>query len=104
LASLSKLFRRALERQQNGQYSQAVAVYDDIIALDDRQASAHMGRGHALCMLGRHAEALESYDHALTIGPDLAEAHHRRSWVLFTLGRYSDALASLDRVVTLAQL
>lgn len=58
----------------------AVALYDQIIALDSEDAWAHLGRGLALTELRRPDEALRSFDRAIQLDEELADAYAARGW------------------------
>ena len=82
-------------------YAEALASYDQAIALRPDYAAAHSNRGNALRDLRRHEAALASYDTAIALQPDLAEAHNNRGNALGDLERYEAALASYDRAIAL---
>jgi tetratricopeptide (TPR) repeat protein len=77
----------------------ALATYEEEVKEHPDDATAWLGRGLALGMLGRHDEALESFDRALQIQPDDAFAWLGRGMALEGLSRYDEALESFDRVV-----
>jgi predicted TPR repeat methyltransferase len=83
-----------------GNYAEALAAYDRIIALDATIAEVHNNRGMMLEKLGRKAEAIASYDRALAIEPGLSAAH-------VNLGNALDdpdpdqALAAYDKALAL---
>lgn len=80
-------------------YEEALASYDQAIALKPGYANAHHNRGSVLKKLNRHAEALASYDRAVALKPDHAEAHNNRGVLLQELKRYDEALASFERAI-----
>lgn len=57
----------------------ALASYDEAIALRPSLADAYNRRGAILFELGRIAEALQSYDRALALQPDFPEAAEGRA-------------------------
>ena len=73
-------------------HDDAVASFDQAIALKSKFAEAHNNRGATLATLGRHEEALESCRKAIAIKPDYAEAHYNAGSALRALGRYQEAL------------
>jgi predicted O-linked N-acetylglucosamine transferase (SPINDLY family) len=82
-----------------GQYADALAGCDRIIALEPRIAEVHSDRGNALGHLERHEQALAAFDMALRLQPDLAEARLGRGNTLFQLRRYEQALAAYDSAI-----
>ncbi len=71
----------------------ALASYDQAIALDPDHAEAHCNRGVVLAGLHRHADALASYDRVIALRPDYAEADWNRSHCLLALGQFEPGLA-----------
>jgi Flp pilus assembly protein TadD len=57
---------------------EAIAVFDQAIALDSRQPDAWLGRGQALESLGRYAEAWRAYEQVLTLNPGNRVVQERR--------------------------
>src|SRR5437899_2769054 len=81
------LSNRGLARQQLKRSEDAVASYDQAIALRPGLAEAFNNRGNALQELKRFEEALASYEKAVAIKPDFAEAWNNRGAVLQDLKR-----------------
>ena len=79
----------------------ALASYDQAIALKPDFAEAYSNRGLALLDLKRPAEALASYDKAIALKPDFAMAHNNRGWALATLNRYDEAFVAYDKAFAL---
>jgi protein O-GlcNAc transferase len=84
---------------RKGQFADALAGCDRIIAVEPRIAEVHGNRGNALGHLKRHEEALAAFDMALRLQPDLAEARLGRGNTLFQLRRYEQALAAYDSAI-----
>jgi protein O-GlcNAc transferase len=84
---------------RKGQFADALAGCDRIIALEPRIAEVHSDRGNALGHLERHEEALAAFDIALRLQPALAEARLGRGNTLFELRRYEQALAAYDSAI-----
>jgi tetratricopeptide (TPR) repeat protein len=99
--------RRAIARR----VAEALASYDNAIALKPHFADAFNNRGLALQELKRIDEALASYDSpeeavasfdkAIALNPDYAEAFNNRGVTLQELKRLDEALASYDRALSL---
>ena len=79
----------------------ALASYDQALAIKPDHADALNNRGNALRDLKRPDDALVSYDRALAVKPDYAEALNSRGMVLRELKRFDDALASYDRALAI---
>ncbi|MEX0914694.1 MAG: sulfotransferase, partial [Wenzhouxiangellaceae bacterium] len=57
-----------------GQYDQALAVLDPLVAQVDNPANVQMQRGHALKTVGRHEDAVAAYRAACRARPALGDA------------------------------
>ena len=79
---------------------EALACFDDLIALKTDFLDAHLQRGNVLLGLGRFAEAVASYDKATAINPQHVDAWNNKGQALHQLGRFSDAIACYDTVLT----
>ena len=84
-----------------GRFTEALASYDNALALKPDHPKAHNNRGNALQELRRPAEALAAYDRAIAVAPDYAEAHSNRGNTLRELERPDDALAAYDRAIAI---
>jgi tetratricopeptide (TPR) repeat protein len=84
-----------------GRFEEAIAGYDQLIALRPDDARAYNNHGKVLKNLERFAEALDSYDRAITLLPDRAEIHSNRGNVLYELERFQEAIESFDVAIRL---
>ena len=62
-----------------GRYERDLEYADRVIAMDAKNADAHVHRGMALLALGRHAEALTALDRAAGIDPECLVTHRGRA-------------------------
>jgi predicted O-linked N-acetylglucosamine transferase (SPINDLY family) len=86
----------ALQRQD-----EALACFDNLIAMKADFAEAHFSRGNMLSGLRRFTEAVASFDKAIAIDPRHVSALYNRGHALHELGRFADAIACYDSVLTL---
>jgi tetratricopeptide (TPR) repeat protein len=84
-----------------GDAAGALALIEQAVRLDPRDAAYAFNRAAALTALGRDAEAAEAYGRALTLRPDWPEAWANRAALLRGLGRFEEALGAYDRALTL---
>jgi Tfp pilus assembly protein PilF len=82
-------------------FSSAIQLYDQAIALNPSHAEAYYKRGNALKNIGRPREAIESYDKAIERRPDFAFAYCNRGVVQQSLGLAAEALASYDLAISI---
>jgi tetratricopeptide (TPR) repeat protein len=95
------LFRGFL-RLDLGQPLNALADFDQVLALASDHAEALGKRGNALLALGRFSESLSAFDRALALDPGLSEVHCNRASVLLDLGCPEEALASAEAALVRA--
>lgn len=94
-------FQQARALRGAGRIEEAVAAYDEALALRPASVEAHFNRGNALQALGRHDQAVAAYDRLLVLAPADAEAFNNRAVSLAALGRHGEALASCDAALAL---
>src|ERR1700728_4072899 len=91
---------RGAALQLLSRYEEALASYDQALALQPNDAVLHYNRGRTLQDLSQFEEALASYDQALRLNANSAPSHNNRGNTLRSLKRYAEALASFDRALT----
>lgn len=82
-------------------YEEALAGFDQAIAVERNFPEAHCNRATVLAALGRKAEALESYAKALELEPEFAEAHFNSGNVHRDMENWHKALADYDRALSI---
>ncbi len=75
----------------------ALACFEQAIAIDGHTANAFIKKGAALERLGRLDEALVCYEHALGLDDSHADAYIGKGNVLNRLERYQEALACFEQ-------
>jgi serine/threonine-protein kinase len=82
-----------------GDWDEALAAFDKVVALDPRNADALGDLGaHTLPLLRRYREAVEWYNRSLSLAPDVAERDVNRGWTwVLWQGRLDSLGAVLDR-------
>ena len=82
-------------------YEEALASYDEALALRPDYPEALSNRGIALNALERYDEALESFDRAIALRPNYPEALSHRGATLDAMKRPEEALTSYARAIAL---
>ena len=88
------LVNRGNRLRQQRRYGEALASFEQAIALAPDSAEAFISRGNALQELRRFEEAVASYEKAISLRPNYADSLYTRGIALMQLGRLEDALAS----------
>jgi len=84
-----------------GRPEEALAAYDQAVALDPSNSGAYSGRGYMLNVLGRPEEALAAHKQAITLSPRNSYVHTGRGVTLRILGWLEEALAAHDHAIAL---
>ncbi len=92
---------RGVTLQAMARYAEALASFDQAVALKPGNAEVFNNRGAVLQLMNRHNDALASYDKAIALKPDYANAHYNRGSALKAMKRYAEALASFDQAIAI---
>lgn len=84
-----------------GRYTEAIASFDNALALDPDDPDTWGNRGDTCGALGKHEEAVRSYDRVLAIDPLDAGIWTSRGLSLAALGRLDEALESFADALAL---
>jgi len=84
-----------------GRLDEALASYNQAIALKPDYAEAHSNLGNTLQELGRLDEAAASHTQAIALKPGFADAHSNLGVTLQELGRLDEAEASYTQAIAL---
>src|ERR1041384_7723276 len=81
------------------QPEEALACFDEVLAIDPHHHEALVKRGTALERLGRMDEAIESYDRAIAADQFLTTAYLCKGGVFNRLGRHDEALHCYEQAL-----
>lgn len=84
-----------------GAYAEAIAAFDQALALDAKQARAYALRGEAYWFLNELDQALADLNQALELDPNDADAYGTRGAVYADLEQYPEALADYSEALQL---
>ena len=87
---------------QTGRAQEALAFFDQALAIDPSQADIWYDRGNVLQAQQENEAALASYDRALAIAPRHANAWLNRGHLLLALHQHREAITSIERAVDIA--
>jgi tetratricopeptide (TPR) repeat protein len=88
--------------QETGRTAEAIAAYEQALALDPKLAAAHTNLGVLLSLAGRNEEARQRFESALAIDPVQPEARFNLGNVYDTLGDVTRAISEWSQAVSLA--
>ncbi|MBD1874312.1 tetratricopeptide repeat protein [Nodosilinea sp. FACHB-131] len=86
---------------EQSQFAQALAIFDQALALDSTYCTGWNNRANALCGLHRQAEALAAYDKAVALNSQYHQAWFNRGKLLAEMGAYGNAVESYNRAIAL---
>ena len=72
---MTTLLFNLLSFQWQGNYSDAISCYNEVLRIDPLAADALVNRGNTYKEIGRVNEAIQDYVGAINIRPSMAEAH-----------------------------
>jgi len=101
--SISSLFQKAVDFHNLAKLDDAIAVYREVLQLDDRYHPAWYALGCAFQKKREDAAALECYEKAISIVPNLAESHHNLGNVLHKLGLIDEAIEQFRTAIGLGR-
>ena len=84
-----------------GRKEEAIAAYDQALAIKPDKHEALNNKGNALSAMGRKEEAIAAYDQALAIKPDDHEALNNKGVDLSAIGRKEEAIAAYDQALAI---
>jgi tetratricopeptide (TPR) repeat protein len=85
-----------------GRHEEALAAFEEALALDGRRAFNWRNKAFVLRSLKRYDQALEAIDEAIRCRDDVPKYHSWRGTLLHNdLGRYEDALAAIEKALQL---
>mgnify|MGYP001306960697 CR=1 FL=1 len=96
-----RLQKRAEHYIRQTKYREALAVLDQAIKLDPKNAMSWYLRASAKIEMEKFAEAIADCEQALAINPNYADAWTKKALALYHLEQYIPALASSTRASTL---
>lgn len=105
---LVSLFQQALFLQRQERHTDAIHVYDAMLALDSHLVAVWCNKGIALGSMGHHEEALQCFDRALAINPDDADtlsnkinALNNFGTALEEMGKWQEAIDCYDQALSI---
>jgi tetratricopeptide (TPR) repeat protein len=96
-----QLFDRGNTLFDSDNYTEAIATYEQAVAINPQLHEAWYNRGVALASLGRYEDAIESYNQALALKLEDHDAWYSRGNALFHLGQIAAAVESYDQSIAM---
>lgn len=93
------LIHKGMDKVRQGEYDEAVLIYDRILEMNPENTYAWNNKGVAQFKAGRPDEAIESYNRSLQIDPGNLDALRNSGFVYRSLGRLEEALHCYELVM-----
>lgn len=97
------LNNQAVNQLAKGDYSKALATFNQAIQTDTNLAEAYLGRGIAHSGLRQRQAAFQNYNQAIKLNANFAEAYLNRADEYAAMGKRKEAIADFDRAAQLFQ-
>jgi len=94
-------FNQANQQLQQGDFSEAIASYEQVIAIEPDNPVALHNQGVAYARLEQWETALNLIERALAIAPDVYDPHYNRACILHALERFPEAIAAYDTAIAI---
>ncbi len=94
-------WHRAYDRMRRGRSEEALADFNEALALNSGVASVWMHKGALLADLNRNDSALVCSERAIALKPDYAEAVNNRGGIRVHKGDLAGGIADFDRAIAL---
>jgi tetratricopeptide (TPR) repeat protein len=101
-SAIQEKFQLAVQAEESGDKLRAIALYEEILALDPNYAAACINLGTIFFHLRRYGRAEELYRHATETDPDYVLAYFDLGNVLDELERLDESIVAYRKAVTLA--
>ena len=97
--SSDALIDKGIVKNNEGNYEEAVGIYDQALSLDPGNYLAWELKGLALRGLGKYDEALSCFDKAISIDSNRDEAWKDKGETLYIMGQYQEAVNCFDKAI-----
>jgi tetratricopeptide (TPR) repeat protein len=96
---IAKLLGQGQLLLSNDRPEEAIASFDEVLALDPNHAEALVKKGTALEKLRQPQEALEYYDRAIAVDGSLTIAYLHKGGLCSRLEKYGEAMECYERAL-----
>jgi tetratricopeptide (TPR) repeat protein len=100
-SEIQSALSQAIAHHRAGRLDQAIAAYQQALALAPDEADIHNNLAMAMRQRGRLTEAITEYQTAIKLNPDMAEVHNNLGIALKDVGQIDAAIAAYRRALAL---
>ncbi|MEW5908434.1 MAG: tetratricopeptide repeat protein [Thermodesulfobacteriota bacterium] len=95
------LVRQGYDLYMKNNFEQAIAVFQEAIAVNPENPEAYYWRGRALIKMEKIDPAIDDFKKALTLRPDHSDACDNLGWLYMRKGDYGTSITYLNRSIEL---
>jgi protein O-GlcNAc transferase len=92
---------QAWQLKNEGQYDEAMAQFQELVAEQPSHARAHLGLGLVYCFVGMFDESVDEMKLAVECDPNCVDGHLNLAKTYAMLGMYEEAKLEFGRVLEL---
>ncbi|MBD2364208.1 tetratricopeptide repeat protein [Anabaena minutissima FACHB-250] len=92
-------YAKGLAQQKNGQIEEAIASFDQAIAMNPKDVDIWITHGQALALVGKPAQASVSFEFAVKLSPNYSLALANQSATFNKLGKYKEAQTASEQAI-----
>ncbi|KAJ7524847.1 hypothetical protein O6H91_17G024500 [Diphasiastrum complanatum] len=93
--------REAISEVNNGNYEQAIQLFNQVLSENPRSVGAIIGRGTAFALQRNLSAAISDFTQATVLEPSIGEAWKRRGQARLASAAYVEAISDFTRVLNL---
>lgn len=98
---MEEILQQGIAKAKNGDYTAAIELFTQAIALNDKSAIAYYHRGLAYYELGNTAEAIADYDRSLNLDVKQVNVYLNRATAFLAMGNIQSSIIDLQIVFSL---
>jgi tetratricopeptide (TPR) repeat protein len=102
VGGIDALIDRGIVKNNEGDYEEAVSLYDQALGQDPQNYLSWELKGLALRALGKYDEALSCFDRAISIDSTRADAWKDKGETYYMSGRYQEAVNCFDKAIQIS--
>ncbi|BBD62336.1 tetratricopeptide repeat domain protein [Nostoc sp. HK-01] len=92
-------YTKGLAQKKNGQLEEAIASFDQAVAMNPKDADIWLEHGRALAAISKPEQAVVSYQFAIKLSPNYALALASQSASLNKIGKFPEAQAAAEQAL-----
>ena len=101
-SSKEDLYAQGLKCCTAGEFTEAIAAFNKVLAIEPKFCPAWNNQGNALSALKQYGNALAAYDRAVALNPQYHQAWFNRGLLFQEMGAYGNAQECYERAIAIS--